>query len=443
MPASAYSAATTSAGISDWPMFRGNCQRTGAIVGAVDIDDWKILWRVGKSDREMFLSSPVLADGRLYQASAIPDLYSPQGNIGALYCLDSETGKLLWKTMEKLCGIFSTPAISGRYLVFGEGLDEAKDCRILCFDIVESMKAGKGVKVWEYKTKSGVECSPVIYKDRVFVGTNDDGVYCLQLAPDENHKPAVVWHKDGKDYPQITSLIVHDNKVYCGLTGDSKGVICLDAESGKRVWTIESEYDVTGIPSISNDKLFIGMGTGDFVNSSEAVRESKQRELELSGKGPEEIKKALKALPPGGAVWCIDLKRQEVLWKHSTGQAVFGAIAIADGKTLFCTRNGEVFCLSLDGKELAKTVLKEGILSSPAVGEDSVYVSTTKAHLVALDRRTLEPRWKCQITTPSSLAGISSPLLGNGKVYVGTEKGGVVCVARLAREASTKPALSD
>src|SRR4051794_24711705 len=53
-----------------------------------------VVWAFEPKQRGAFLSSPLVADGRVYAAALHEDAFR---NAGAVYCLDQATGKPVWR----------------------------------------------------------------------------------------------------------------------------------------------------------------------------------------------------------------------------------------------------------------------------------------------------------------------------------------------------------
>ena len=175
---------------------------------------------------------------------------------------------------------FSSPVISGSYLLCGEGLHHARQARVVCLDL-RPPRAGR--VAWTFQTNGHVECTPAVAGDRVYVGAGDDGIYCLRLDPSVPDEQRVVWHAPGSRYPDAeTALAVSGGKVYVGLGVGGNALCVLDAETGVERARIPLPYPVFSPPAIDGGKLFVGMGVGDYVRPVDQ---------------------------PAGSVCCLDLAR--------------------------------------------------------------------------------------------------------------------------------------
>jgi len=411
------------AGAASYPMFRGGPERRGWVPGADDPTAGGKIWASTRAART-FYSSPAVAGKYLYIASAEKGVFSDKGNI---VCLDATTGELVWK--DDLSGYratFSSPAVSGDYVVCGEGLHVTTDARVVCLD----RRTGKAV--WEFRTASHVESSPCVYQGRVYVGAGDDGYYCFALEGDGAGKPKVLWHKAAKDYPDSeTPPVAHDGKVYAGLGLGGRAVCCFDAATGQELWRLATPYPVFAAPTVAEGKLFIGMGNGNYVATAEEAWSEQLAKLKEKKASAEEIARAEKEAAKGGAVWCIDLATRQKLWDYGLADVVLGAIAAGHGRIYFGCRDGSFHSVSMDGKPVARWNALSPIMTSPALAGGHVYFVTSKGVLYGLDAATLEPRWQATLWASPPGSGdyfFSSPIAANGHVYVGTPTEGIVCV---------------
>jgi outer membrane protein assembly factor BamB len=383
---------------NDWPTARFDLSRHGVVPGTQSPTRPTLVWSALQGHG--FFASPAVVGNRVYIASANIGGFQKTGSI---YCLDADTGAVVWSSAPSgYRATFSSPVVSGRYLVCGEGLHDTRDARIVCLDIHDGGKV-----LWTFRTSNHVECTPVIADGRVYVGAGDDGYYCLDLEPGLNGEPTVHWHKPGADYPDAeTSLAVHDGKVYAGLGNTGKALVVLDAATGAELKRVPMPYPVFSPPSIADGKLYLGMGNGDYVASGE-----------------------------GGEVRCLDLATHETLWSFALPRTVLGAVAVAGDKLYFGCNDHHVYCLSRDGKLLRKPFNSHApIKTSPAVTDEHVFVVNDAGNLFALDRHTLEPVFPDYRLATGGLF-ISSPAVARGHVYVGTQTGGILCVGK---PASTK-----
>ncbi len=422
-------------GDAAWTLWRGGPARKGSVPSKEEPSQGNVNWSYIEGDVKTFYSSPAVVGNRAYIASARYEYFK---DTGAVCSVDADTGKEVWKYSENgYRATFSSPSISGKYLVIGEGLHLIKDARIVCIDIEASEQKRKGVKLWDYRTKSHVESSPCIYEDRVFIGAGDDGFFCFALEPNADGSPNLLWHLDGEEFPDCeTSPIASGGKVYFGLGIGGQGVCCADTQTGKILWKTDTPYPVFSSPSLSDGNIYFGMGHGDFVNTAESVAANLRTKLISQGKSKEEIEQAVAGIRPIGEIWCLNAESGEKQWDFKVDRTVLGAIAVDGDRLYFNSRDKHVYCLGTDGTLINKWNAKEAIITSPAIGREYIYAVTEGARLYGLDKKTMTPVWDVTLGTDPPF---SSPALARGHIYVGTIKNGFLCVGEPSSNERTEP----
>ncbi|MGC9454072.1 MAG: PQQ-binding-like beta-propeller repeat protein [Phycisphaerae bacterium] len=387
----------------DWPVFRGNLRRTGAVSGETGPAAGGVNWTFHGQD-EAFFSSPAVVGNRVYVAGAKLGMTS-RGGSGRIYCLDADTGAVVWESRpDGYFPTFSSPVVVGDRLLVGEGLHYHNNSRIVCLD------RGSGEVIWEYRTGGHVECTPVVSGGRVFVGTGDDGIYAFAVEGDGEGGAKVLWHAPGDEYVDAeTSLAAHEGKVYAGLGVGGEALAVLDAGTGQELERLDFDYPVFSPPAIDDGKLYVGMGTGDYVNTAEHYGQR-----------------------PAGRMVRVDLETLEADWEFSAGDTILGSPALTDDAVYFTSRDGHIYCLQRDGTERWRWNTQSPIIASPAVCDDYVYVVSTTGSLFILDRH--DGRRIAQVSLGTEPLFISSPAVARGQVYVGTQNDGLLSVGSRADE---------
>jgi outer membrane protein assembly factor BamB len=412
--------ASAASGGGEWPAFRGGIDRRGAAAGSADPVSAGGVWAFAK-EVKTFYCSPAAAGGRIFATSADKTVFHDSG---AVYCLDAENGAVVWKyAPDDFRATFSSPAVAGGYVVVGEGLHFVRDGRVTC------LEAATGKLVWQFRTKSHVESSPCLYDGKAYIGAGDDGLYCIALQRGPDGKPRVLWHLDGKEYPDCeASPLAADGKVWFGLGEEGAAVCCVDARTGRPIWRVATPYPVFAGPTLSGGKLYFGMGNGNYIDSAEQVAQKRIEEMRRQGATAAAIAEARTRLAPAGAIWALDPATGNVLAKVALKDTVLGAPAAADGRLYFGSRDGTFYGLEPDDKTLRQWNARDPIVSSPAVGRDYVYFVTEKGRLYSLDRRTFRP--SCEADVDDGGPVISSPIVANGHIYVGSSNKGLLCLGR-------------
>lgn len=390
--------------------------------GEVDATAAGFVW-MNQRDKTVF-SSPAVAGDRVFFSTAT-DIgpFSTAGK-GAIVCIDTHSGEQVWRyAPENYRATFSSPTVWENSVVCGEGLHQVDDARVTCLD------ARNGELRWELRTQSHVESTPAIADGRVFIGAGGDGFYCLAIEPDAQGKPRVLWHLDGREYPDCeASPVVSDGIVYFGLGEGGTAACAVQADTGKLLWKVSTPYPVFASPRVADGKLLIATGNGNFAQSAADLLAIKLQVMRDEGATEQLLAEASERGKPVGEVWCIDLATQVVDWKFTTGDAILGAVAVDDDALYFGSRDGHVYRLSRSGELLNKFSLHEPIVSSPALGTKHVYCSTARGRLFGLEKKSLKPVWDAPLGGGELFS--SSPVLAQGHVYIGTPQQGLCCVGR-------------
>lgn len=409
----------------DWMTFRGGAGRRGSGPDDRDPEVPLVVWQYS-ADPAVYSSPAVVGDTIVVSTAADISPFNPTGR-GAIVALDVGTGQERWRySPDDYRATFSSPVVGEGAVVCGEGLHQVQDARVTCLELDGRLR-------WEFRTASHVEATPAIADGRVFVGAGADGFYAFDLQGDGSGGPRVLWHLDGRQFPDCeSSPLVVDDVVIFGLGEGGQAICAVRASDGEPLWRLATPYPVFASPTLlpatetSGAKLVLAMGTGNFVQSAEQVRDQKIEALRAAGAAEDAIEEARRALAPGGQVWCVDLATREVEWRYLLDDTVLGSIAERDDRLYFGSRDGSVHCLDRSGQVLRRGDLRAPIVCSPALGRTRAYVSTSVGRLYALDLDTLRPTWDASLGEGENFT--SSPIVTHGHVVIGTQRQGLTCL---------------
>src|SRR5439155_3308007 len=126
-----------------------------------------------------------------------------------------------------------------------------------------------GQLVWTFRApdKGGIDSSPLVAGDRVYIAAAHDSffkpygtLYCL-----DRNNGHVVWSFDnGKQMKQVFSTpCLVDGKLYIGEgfhQDSSCKLYCLKAENGEKLWDFQTDSHVESSPCVANGKVYFGAG---------------------------------------------------------------------------------------------------------------------------------------------------------------------------------------
>ena len=380
-----------------WSAFRGGLTRTGSSDSQPGPEIGEEVWVFRDLDFRSgnFASSPAVVGNRIYVGSSQSDIFASGG---VVYCLNAESGEMIWK-YRTVREIFSSPAVANGKVYIGEGLHRDVDSKLYC------LNAATGDFLWSFQTSSHVESSPAVVDDRVYFGGGADGVYCADAETGEQ-----IWH-----YPGIhvdISPAVDNGSVYVGTGYGDTSIYCLDADTGAQKWKLRQGYSVWGSPSVLSNKVYFGIGNGNFLESDEE---------------------------PYGKVICVDTNTQETVWEYEIEDSVLTAVALSDGHAYFGSRDGNVYCLDANSGEFKwKWSTGKPVLSSPAIAGQYAYFGSDSGVIYCLDKLNGQLKWEFDttITAPDGTKIFSSPAVSNSKLYVGSSKFFFFCIGKWEQQES-------
>ena len=191
---------------------------------------------------DLFTSSPVVVDGRVYFGSGD----------GGVYAADAATGVLQWKFSTGDV-VHSSPAVADGVVYVGSW-----DSRLYAIDAVT------GLQRWAFQAgldpaihnQEGFQSSPAVADGTVYIGCRDAHVYAIDAATGRK-----IW-----DYPTSKSWVigtpaVRDGVVYVG-TSDSARFMALDAKTGRLLFNVDMKAYVFSSAALAGDLAYVGDHNG-------------------------------------------------------------------------------------------------------------------------------------------------------------------------------------
>ncbi len=349
------------------------------------------VWKFTPQGQSDMASTPVVVGKRVYLGVIH---FTAFEKIGRVYCLESyldeqgvEKVREVWRFDHngKMKQMFSSPCIHGDKLYIGEGFHENNECNLFCLDVATgklnwafNTASEEEDKLWSFPTNSHVESTPFVANGRVFFGAGDKGLYCVDV---KNGKKVWQYPEPGNRQTGLhidTSPVVVGNRVFCcsgkSQTFKQMEVFCVEAASGKKVWSRMADLPVWGSPSIHDGLVYVGLGN-TRIN--------------------EESKDAT------GSILCLDAFDGSRRWDYPVKGAVHTKQAFAGGLVYAGSQDGH--CYALDAREgtlVWKRDLGSITVSSPALvrgawddAPSALYIAALKGDVYCLDPRTGDVFW--------------------------------------------------
>jgi outer membrane protein assembly factor BamB len=316
--------------------------------------------------------------------------------------LGPDTNKSLWNYTTGGMA-YSSPAVANGKVYIGSA-----DGKVYC------LEAATGGFIWSYTTGWYVWSSPAVASGKVYIGSEDYKVYCL-----DSTTGGLIWSHGTGSYVD-SSPVVASGKVYIGSTDGT--VYCLNATTGSNIWSYTTGSYVFSSPAVASGNVYIGSydhkvyclnastgvklwsyATGGSVYSSPAVADGKVYVGSLND----------------CTVYCLDATTGGPIWNYSTGYTVTSSPAVANGNVYIGSSDGTLYCLNATTGGLVWSYTTGGqvMYSSPAVANGKVYLGSEDNKIYCLDAATGGLIWS--YTTGYWVT--SSPAVYDGKVYVGSD----------------------
>jgi len=187
------------------------------------------LWNISTGKMDPY-TSPAAEEGRVYFAGGDP----------ALYCFDTSSFEILWRAPTN-GPITTTPGIGGDRAYFATRED------------LRALDASTGEEVWVAPLK-GTTSSPAISSGRVYIGTDDGRLACLNASDG-----SLIWSAEVDSSVRSSPLVAGD-RVYLG---SHRGVVyALNRSDGSEIWRYETGAYLMSSPSFSDGVLYIGSDDG-------------------------------------------------------------------------------------------------------------------------------------------------------------------------------------
>jgi outer membrane protein assembly factor BamB len=383
---------------------------------AVDVDTGKLVWAYKGPGPLFFPGNPVVADGKVYATTGQAASFNPdtgEYSKSEFACLDAYTGQVIWKMPVEAYPPRESTAIAygNLYLVPGFVKEQQMD-EYVTFDQVwaigtqpwpmwrhdpahtavgQSGPANLTLK-WKFATSGAVVSSPSVAEGRVYFGSQDKYVYCVDAETG-----AFIW-KFNTTARIASSPAVIDGKVYIG--PDDGNVYCVDAYNGSLIW---SSYAGGYVPA--------NFAAAVNLRSSPTVVGGKVYVGSLDTK-----------------VYCLDAANGDVDWTYKTDGYITSSPAVVDDVVYITSQepsSGGLYMLNATNGDLIRRIALPyvqasrgtDIHSSPAVAEGMIFAATNKQTYYGINATTGNMVWNFTDSDAEEFI-IASPIYHDGTVYL-------------------------
>lgn len=256
---------------------------------------------------------------------------------------------------------------------------------------------------WKFEGKAESYSSPVIFQDKIYVGSEDHFLYAIYL---ETGKIAWKFKTAGA---VNSSPIVFGQRIYFGSMDGY--YYALDAQTGKLIW----KYKTGGEHKIGRNGLwgmqpymFYMEDPFDFFISSPIAQD-------------DGVSKTIYFGSSDGNLYALDADNGNLRWKYLTGAAIRTTPLLYEGNIYIGSWNQYVYAIDAQSGNLHwkfktksddENHLLEGIQASISAANGMVFIGSRDGYLYALDAKKGELAWQYS-TWPSWITTTSADRKGN------------------------------
>jgi outer membrane protein assembly factor BamB len=322
-----------------------------------------------------------------------------------------DDNQVLWSYQTQYL-ISSSPAISHGRVYIGSW-----DWNIYCLDM------DTGSLLWNYSTDGQITSSPAVADGRIYVGSQDSTLYCLNAK-----NGSTLWEFTTGFIIESSPTVV-DGMVFFG--GNDGILYCLDADDGRLLWEYETGSVILSSPAVTDNKVYVGVTDGAFLclneQSGDVIWTKTMDEGTYSSPAVDGERVFFGS--NDHHVYCLNAETGGIIWNYNTSSEVHSSPTIWDDLVFVGASDGRMLCLQTDtGSFVWSYQVNSGIEASPAVADGKVYFGSDPCcgfteYFYCLDAFTGAQVWSYNFNTPYHLK--SSAAIAAGKVFVGSGDGRV------------------
>lgn len=246
---------------------------------------------------------------------------------------------------------------------------------------------------------------------------------------------ASIGNGQGKGYYRLTPAI-NSSRIYAVAANGE--LAAFDRESGKRLWEVELEREVSGGVGLYEDSLFLGMADGAVTRIDASSGELLWSAV-VSGEilsAPQSDGTVVVAQSYDGKVQAFDYETGTALWTYDANMPVLtlrgtSTPLLVDNKVLVGFANGRVVAFNAESGALTwevRVAMPKGRSEIERIADVDgtmelvgtiLYAASYQGNLAAIDTASGRKLWQQEL---SSFSGVSQ---GFGNVYVAQENGAV------------------
>lgn len=310
-----------------------------------------------------------------------------------------DTGSELWTVRLKGISKRDKAAIGGGLAVTGDTLVVASG-----YGYVAALDAKTGTQKWRRELGAPMTGSPTIDDGRVFVASNNNEIFALNLTDGETSWSDQAISESARVLGSSSAAAVEDFVIAPFSSGE---IIAYLAANGRRLWTdalaqagrftpISEINDIGSRPVLGSGLVFASSQSGTTVAIDGRSGARIWTQQVGSTRAPALTGRYLFVLGTNNELACLDVQTGEAYWvtqlasfkneKEKKKRISYSAPIVASGRVILVSSRGELLAFSpQDGTQTGSLKLGETVYIEPIAAKGRLYVLTDDAKLIAID----------------------------------------------------------
>ena len=404
--------------VHNWPTLRGDHGQTAFTTDPGPMKG-EVFWKFPTP--HAWLTRPAFDNGRVYVCSP--------GIAYLAYCIDSKTGKYIWKTIPKGMGIRTSsygPRGSSPVLIAGDNIifrriQVGGTQEHFIFINKETGLQQKGITNNEFLNSSSgygpFDCNekyivypqgiqPVVQEQqKLFVDQAEyrkmredfpfDSLVCKSTVTGD-----LLWRTYMGEF--YSEPLLKGEQVFCGnMAGDFR---CYNVATGELLWETKTGAPINAMPAVSDQLVLIGNEAGKvFAFNTKTGAEVWSHQLKAVPRAFQVFSRF--AIKDNNAyigsadknIYCFDIKSGKLNWNITLDDWVRSAPLASGDKLYAATMSGKMFCISNGQEKQAikweKRISEFPIFTDLTMYNDDIYLTTPDFELVNVNPKNGKINW--------------------------------------------------
>ena len=338
---------------------------------------------------------------------------------------------LMWSTIEDttITGIVdSSPVFNDGRMYIG-----SNDGDLICLDalpnefLYDDGDPDEGINdpgdseydiIWKFSAGAAIVSSPLYYDGKIIFGSLNGNLYSIYSCIGDEFEHFSI------GAPILSSPVLYDEYIYIGSVDGN--IYCFKADTLSHTWEFSTGNTVRSSPAAYNDRIYVGSDS-NYLYCLNAHNGSEIWSTMLG----DNIYSSPSVTSDKVFVGCQDRNLYalwtddgSVNWSVSTGGDIDSSPAVLDDRVIVGSDDGHLYCFNTDdGSTLWDTLIGDAIQSSPVIADEKVYIGCDDHSIYCLNLTDGAILWSYETDDVIS----SSPAVIYERLYVASESGTLYC----------------